>query len=193
MEEKKLTDEELTKAVEFCISMKESVGYIDGYKIKVIKFADILDLIHRQKAEIERLKKREKIADKDLDDVSNEWANCREENARLKAEIERLTEENEYLDMCGKQFLADYQKCEIERAETQKQAEYWESETKIARRDIDEAVKDTAREILTEIDDLTLCIIGGSNEFEKGYFQAIADMKTAIKDLLKEKYTVEVE
>jgi biotin synthase-like enzyme len=50
---------------------------------------------------------------------------------------------------------------------------------------------DAAREILAEIDDLTLCIIDGSNEFEKGYFQAIADMKTAIKDLLKEKYEVE--
>lgn len=48
-------------------------------------------------------------------------------------------------------------------------------------------VKDTAKEIVTEIDDLTLCIIGGSNEFEKGYFQAITDMKTAVKDLLKEK------
>ena len=51
---------------------------------------------------------------------------------------------------------------------------------------------DTAREILTEIDDLTLCIVDGSNEFEKGYFQAIADMKTAIKDLLKEKYGVDL-
>ena len=51
---------------------------------------------------------------------------------------------------------------------------------------------DTAREILAEIDDLTLCIIDGSNEFEKGYFQAIADMKTAIKDLLKEKYGVDL-
>lgn len=52
---------------------------------------------------------------------------------------------------------------------------------------------ETAREILAEIDDLTICIIDGSNEFEKGYFQAIADMKTAIKDLLKEKYGVEVD
>lgn len=51
---------------------------------------------------------------------------------------------------------------------------------------------DTAREILAEIDDLTLCIIYGSNEFEKGYFQAIADMKTAIKDLFKEKYGVDL-
>ena len=51
---------------------------------------------------------------------------------------------------------------------------------------------DTAREILAEIDDLTLCIIDGNNEFEKGYFQAIADMKTAIKDLLKEKYGVDL-
>jgi hypothetical protein len=50
---------------------------------------------------------------------------------------------------------------------------------------------DTAREILAEIDDLTLCIIDGNNEFEKGYFQAIADIKKAIKDLLKEKYEVE--
>ena len=56
-----------------------------------------------------------------------------------------------------------------------------------------QAVKDTAKEIVTDIDDLTLLIIDGSKEFEKGYFQAIADMKTAIKDLLKEKYGVEVE
>lgn len=58
---------------------------------------------------------------------------------------------------------------------------------------VKQAVKDTAKEILTEIDDLTLCIIDGSNEFEKGYFQAIMDMKTAIKDLIKEHYGVEVE
>lgn len=43
--------------------------------------------------------------------------------AEKDKEIERLTEENEYLDMCGKQFLADYQKCEIERAELQKQVD----------------------------------------------------------------------
>ena len=58
---------------------------------------------------------------------------------------------------------------------------------------IEKTKSDTAREILKEIDDLTLCIIYGSNEFEKGYFQAITDMKIAVKDLLKEKYGVEVE
>lgn len=57
----------------------------------------------------------------------------------------------------------------------------------------DKIRKGVAGKILTEIDDLTLCIIDGNNEFEKGYFQAIADMKTAIKDLLKEKYGAEVE
>jgi hypothetical protein len=54
----------------------------------------------------------------------------------------------------------------------------------------EQAEKNTAKEITKEIDDLTLCIIDGSDEFEKGYFQAITDMKTAIKDLIKERYGV---
>ena len=55
-------------------------------------------LFAEQKAEIERLKAREKIADEDLNNVSNSWADCREENAKLKEEIERLTEENGRLE-----------------------------------------------------------------------------------------------
>ena len=84
-------------------------------------------------------------------------------------------------------YLINRQKAEIERLKID-----LENERNWGKIQTKQAVKDTAKEILTEIDDLTLCIIDGSNEFEKGYFQAIMDMKTAIKDLIKEHYGVEV-
>ena len=119
-----MTDEKIIKALECCSGEKGVVCSIDcpAYYLgvgticqdKLIPYA--LDLIHRLQAEIEHKKK----CYDELCNMNNDMA-C--EIAEQKAEIERLTEENEYLDMCGKQFLADYQKCEIENAELQKQVD----------------------------------------------------------------------
>ena len=134
MEEKKLTDEDVVKALECCSkswdcnNCKRNKENNNRFICSENLLKDCLDLIHR-----------------------------------LQAENERLTEENEYLDMCGKQFLADYQKCEVERAELENQvdelkelnAKYLESiESVQAGRCrlrcilTEQAVKDTAKEIL---------------------------------------------
>ena len=171
MDENKLTDEEIIKALDICYNepcCSNECPYFNK---------------HGRNFCVE-----DKALYKDMKRVV-------QEHAEQKAEIERLTEENRVV-IHNMDFHRN------KKFELQKQVDELTAFKNEAislslygkgRKDGEEvAVKDTAKEILTEIDDLTLCIIGGSNEFEKGYFQAIADMKTAIKDLLKEKYTVEV-
>ena len=93
MEEKKLTDEELKKA--FFILKHGSAEGLSEYVKAVLA---IENEYNRQKAEIERLKNREKIADEDLNNVSNEWADCREKNAELQKQVDELKEELKDLD-----------------------------------------------------------------------------------------------
>lgn len=89
------------------------------------KFDDLQNLCTEQRAENEQLKKD--YIELDLEcrelrtELDKELADNEEFTKEANEEIERLTEENEYLDMCGKQFLADYQKCEVERAELENQ------------------------------------------------------------------------
>ena len=96
MEEKKLTDEEIAKALEQCLNRTHAIGCLGcPYFEKDIdcdverdKYA--LDLIHRQKAEIERLTKERDLKAK----------NCRyllEENSRQKVLIEQMN--NAYFDL----------------------------------------------------------------------------------------------
>ncbi len=58
MEEKKLTDEELIKALIYLAETGECRGWIDGYKCKVINFNDILNFIHRLESEKSELQKQ---------------------------------------------------------------------------------------------------------------------------------------
>ena len=143
-------------------------------------------------------------------ELKKELAEHEEFTKKAKAEIERLTEEKWQAQDDLDNYHAMYQEEVKAKAELQNQVDelkaekedlyfqnqnlqtYIDNHENIWKRNTEQAVKDTAKEILTEIDDLTLCIIDGSNEFEKGYFQAIMDMKTAIKDLIKEHYGVEV-
>lgn len=96
MEEKKLTDEvvaenattdEIIKAINYLAETGEGRGWIDGYKCKVIKFADVLDLIHC-------LQDERKDMHQDLIQAEKHAEKLSIENAEQKAEIERLTEEN---------------------------------------------------------------------------------------------------
>ena len=106
----------------------------------------------------------------------------RKENAELQKQVDEL---KNYAERLFEENQDHYDKLQNANLYIEKHEPIW-------KRNTEQAEKDTAKEILTEIDDLTLCIIDGSNEFEKGYFQAIMDMKTAIKDLIKEHYGVEV-
>ena len=123
MEEKKLTDEEIVKSLEYCANggncQRGQCSFTKhqehGRKNFCFGYGSecALDLIHRLQDENEGLKEHGQILINSLHKTIDEQ----------KAEIERLTEENEYLDMCGKQFLADYQKCEIENSELQEQVD----------------------------------------------------------------------
>lgn len=140
MEEKKLTDEEIVKALDCC-----AVGRKCGecpYFIKKIDCllgqrieSDLLDLIHRLQSEL-----------------SKELAEHEEFTKKANAEIERLTEENEYLDGCAKQFFADYKKCEVELSE--KEDKCLDCPYQLKFNEIEkQAVKNTAKEILAMFDD----------------------------------------
>lgn len=98
-EQKKLTDEEILKALDICYSAPcctSECPYFNKYGRNFCV--------------------EDKALYKDMKRIV-------EEHIKQKAEIERLTEENGYLDGCAKQFLADYQKCEVEVAELQKQVD----------------------------------------------------------------------
>ena len=98
-----------------------------------------------------------------------------------KAEIERLTEENEHLDGCAKQFLTDYQNEQVKSDEFEKryleeskercrfeqlykkichdhniglgvQRKHWEKK-------VQQAVKDTAKEIYDDIDKSDILVV----------------------------------
>ena len=80
-------------------------------------------IFYEQKAEIEQLTAKYRNLENNYEYDHELYRQYELENQKLKEENERLTEENGYLDCCAKQFLADYRKCEIERAELQKQVD----------------------------------------------------------------------
>lgn len=93
MREKKLTDEEIVKALSHCSGVKpicdeNCPAYNLQNEITCQDYMNrlVLDLIHRLQAENEEL--REKLIDEQF--AVDKWM---EENAEQKAEIERLTEE----------------------------------------------------------------------------------------------------
>lgn len=96
MEEKKLTDEEIVKAILQSIEYSKTITYFDEWgNCKAIWITDILDLIHRlqsenaeQKAENERLSFYKTVFDKGL---AVSLVNMQETIDKQKAEIEQLT------------------------------------------------------------------------------------------------------
>ena len=153
-------------------------------------------IFYEQKAEIERLTE-------ELDDtvsMNDMYIKCVKENAELQKQIEAWKAKSRELDEAWEIASSNEEKLQKqvdelkdrlrENLEHLKQGkELFE----MSKGMVEQAVKDTAEKFAKEIDDLTLCIIDGGYEFDKGYFHAIADMKTAIKDLIKEHYGVEVE
>ena len=121
MEEKKLTDEEIAKAILQQVEYSAGIPYIDEWKkVRTIKFTEILDFIHRLQDEKAGL-------EKDVHDMS--WIikvhkycvgvdHCQNSSAKeyklqkqieeQKAEIERLENETTYLQMVADAFKGDY-------------------------------------------------------------------------------------
>lgn len=126
-EEKKLTDEEIAKAILQQIEYNAGIPYINEWQqVKTIKFTDILDFINRLQSNNEEMKK-------DYIELDLECRELRTESDKKKTEIERL-----------KINLANEKKWGKIQA---KQAE-----------------KETAREILGELD-----LFFKGTTFRKGY------------------------
>lgn len=141
MEEKKLTDEEIIHNLEEFASdsdMNETGIYAEildlihrlQNKIKEqdkeyieldLECRELRTNLDKELAEHEEFTKKAKEKIEYYKDREKSFVNAveklKKEKSKLKAEIERLTEENEHLDGCAKQFLADYQKCEIANTE----------------------------------------------------------------------------
>lgn len=141
MEEKKLTDEEIIHNLEEFASdsdMNETEIYAEildlihrlQNKIKEqdkeyieldLECRELRTNLDKELAEHEEFTKKAKEKIEYYKDREKSFVNAveklKKEKSKLKAEIERLTEENEHLDGCAKQFLADYQKCEIANTE----------------------------------------------------------------------------
>lgn len=98
---------EIKTALEFNAGIEhhDKLSYIDGYKCKVVAYADILTLINEMESENERLRKeRDKyiVENKDIEE-SNTYANeflekYKEKNKNLKDRIAELKKENARLD-----------------------------------------------------------------------------------------------
>ena len=178
--EKKLTDEEAVKALE-CCSTKTYCEDKCEYRLSSHGFECIpkmmkqaLDLIYRLQTELEEKDKERlrwgklviernreiKALKQEKEELGKQLHERALKYCTLQAEKERLTEENEYLDGCAKQFLADYQKCEIERAEIQKQVDELKQNQVIECHGmlkgcdmVKQAVEDTAKDLLIEFNE----------------------------------------
>lgn len=88
MEEKKLTDEEIVKALK--VVGKETLAFAydkEQRRFEYVTAQEILDLIHRQKAEIKRLNKQLKHT---VSDMKLEVGIRDRENAELQNQVDEL-------------------------------------------------------------------------------------------------------
>ena len=182
MEEKKLTDEEIVKALKFAIEQKEAdwIGYWNE-KYQWIEFPmkDVLDLINRLKAENKGL---ENLCNKTYDDLTKEIERLTEENDQTKDlltntvnELEKLKIENRFVNSYRTR-IQELQK-QVDECENRVSAAYelGYKESKLS------IVKDTAKEIYAQV--LEWSPVG------EDYHCFI----TNLENWLKEKYGVEVE
>ena len=179
MEEKKLTDKEIIQALDCgCLAVVfgehcEKCVLHDIESCNIVPDA-IVDLIHRLQSENERLKKQVKQGLKDMKlEVGirdKEIERLTEENELKTAQVGLLTGQVKYLKMCGDNFLADCEKlqkqvdelteerenmqAEIMRFEdmkfTQEHCDLYK-ENEWLKASLQQAVKDTAKEILQTI------------------------------------------
>jgi chromosome segregation ATPase len=188
MEEKKLTDDEIVKALGWIAGQYISYIDYDEDKCKLLFVDDILDLIHRLQVEIDRLNDMK---------FTQEHCDLYKENERLKAvlkreladheaftkkaneEIERLTAKYRNLEINYNATWEDYRKYEVKNAELQKQVDELKAENAILNKQVDrkdkaivremnigyenerQTVKDTAKEIFEKL----LGYIGSQQQF----------------------------
>lgn len=212
MEEKKLTDGEIVKALEYKLSKVHAQIITDCCGVFICE-QDILDLIHRlqygyssaSKASEEWKSKYEAV----LKDYYTESQHCDEQKdiiAKQKAEIERLTKERDmYAD--DLYWKAEVRKREdfiteltVENAEIQKQVDELtdklgkvllgvKADEMLAAKGVEQAVKDRTKEIYHLIDMFPIPTRKGQQRYATGFENGL----TAIKLKIAERFGVEVE
>ena len=183
--EKKLTDEEIAKAILQSIEYSKTITYFDEWgNFKSIFVKDALDLIHRLQDENERLTEwKDKLQDtKDeleqqlIDTGFKEYC---EENKRLTEENAELQKQ---VDELKQQFLSTCENCHLKK------------DIEMLRYKKEQAVKDTAKEILQEAENLLHeCAMEYANAGHKDYFGVCENISwKVIRKIAKDK-GVEVE
>lgn len=145
IEEKKLTDEELAKAILQSIEYSKTITYFDEWgNCKAIMVTDILDLIHRLQAENETQRKIIEYQDGLPDLVEQQ-----------KAEIERLTEAHKNDTMLLYASGLACEQVKAEDAELQKQVETLTEEINILSKVIGSSKRKTRiYELQKQVDEL---------------------------------------
>ena len=164
-----ITDEEIEKALQFKAEHDAKMAYIDGCAYKIIRVADVIDFIHRLQAENEKLRNAKTIYES-VDYCADDLAKALKTIDEKQAEIERLTEEANqdtvtHIDICTENLSLRKQNAELQK-QVDELKEELEKAYEIERANIQaeiaeagtschwckqQAVKDTANEILTEI------------------------------------------
>ena len=149
MEEKKLTDKEIVKVLGCCIKEEHKDcmhcgEYVSQFDCMRNAISNALDLIHRQKAEIERLTERKEFWENMHDKVVNQFENLEDkieeyENALVMKQY-RITELQKQVDELEDICLDCPYKLKFDEIEKQ-------------------AVKDTAKEIYEEIDKSDILVV----------------------------------
>lgn len=170
MKEKKLTDEEIVKDIE------RSTG-MPSYWKKIV-----LDLIHRQKAEIERLAEEMQAYIKDYEFVKNEYVNAlttlretNQKNAELQKQVDELTDKNMELRLNAIDLMNEISEHKNDYARL--------NEAYVNLNNLyQQAVKDTAKEIWKK-----------GKHFYRQYPLSTEVGLCCLRDWIKETYGVEVE
>ena len=164
MEEKKLTDEEIVKSLECCaVEPCEDCGNCPRFtKEKLCHKANAkqsLDLINRQKAEIERLKgflsTFETVIAEQKEDIEKRvevlYPDFMKEYRRakndLKESLDREMELQKQVDELKERLRLAYEECECEGDYDTELENLFEQ----CKKDREQAVKDTAKEILIAV------------------------------------------
>lgn len=189
MKEKKLTDEEIVKALECCtvdeVTDCENCPLIKESCAIIRKYA--LDLIHRLQSENEQLTEENKkldklLSEKRLDElkVAREIIaqNCilNEENAELKKQVDELKANNEHLDSENTRLV-----CEMDKLLD----DGWDIMDEEADGWYKKGSKDTAKEIFETLFNECWAI---KDEIGNKMF-----IESKIKHIAKQRYGVEVE
>lgn len=208
MKEKKLTDEEIVKALENCndglMDMSRHSCNTCPYKeiepCGKAQMEDCLDLIHRQKAEIKRLTEERDVAGYKNNSLIFDKSELEAKNKALQKQVNELTEKNIQTKVHYENqmiALADGKDNKIIKLHKQidelKQENSVLSITIELQEEVEKQVeKDTAKKIFKKIFESCVFNFKGSEDYKKGFCDALKQYDKQLRDLAKLK-GVEVE